>query len=96
MWEGEREGGEREGGERGGGESEKEGENEEHLECGRALCLQGCAHPLHWSERERGREIEREKEKERVRKRERERKRECLFLKGMKGALVPFSYVISL
>jgi hypothetical protein len=30
--------------------------------CGHALCLQGCAHSLHWSERERERERERDKE----------------------------------
>ncbi len=38
------------------------------------LCLQLCAHPLHWSERER--EKERERERKRQRKREKERKRE--------------------
>jgi hypothetical protein len=27
-------------------ESGKERENEEHLECGQALCLQGCIHPI--------------------------------------------------
>jgi hypothetical protein len=56
-------------------------------------------------ERERGRE--RERERERVRKREREKDRErerercriCpellfLFLKGMTGALAPFSYLV--
>jgi len=32
--------------------------NEECLECGHALCLQGCAHPLHRSEREREMVIE--------------------------------------
>ncbi len=48
-------------------ESKKEGENEERLECGHALCLQGCAHPLHWSERERWKEIKRERERERER-----------------------------
>ena len=52
--------------------------NEEHGECGRALCWQGCAHPLHWSEREREREEERGRERgrKRVRKRGRGRKRE--------------------
>ncbi len=40
----------------------------EEGECGRALCLQGCSHHLHRSERER----ERERKRERVRKRERE------------------------
>jgi hypothetical protein len=54
----------------------KEGKNEERLECGCALSLQGWAHPLHRSERER------------------EREREYLFLKGMKGALVPFRYLV--
>jgi hypothetical protein len=47
---------------------------EERLECGRALCLQWCSHPLLWSEREmegeRERGRERDNEKERVRKRE--------------------------
>ncbi len=47
---------------------------EECLECGRALCLQGCAHPLHQSERERY--TERERERERKRKREKEGVRE--------------------
>jgi len=48
--------------------------------------LQGCAHPLHWSEREREkREREREGEREkRERGREGERKR-------VMGALAPFS-----
>ncbi len=35
--------------------------------CGCALCLQGCAHLLHWSEREREREREKEGERERCR-----------------------------
>jgi hypothetical protein len=47
---------------------------EEHLDYGRALCLQGCKHPLQRSERER--EIKRERESGRERGRERERKRE--------------------
>ncbi len=47
-------------------ETEKEGENEERSECWRALYLQGCAHPLHWPEREIGRERERERERESV------------------------------
>ncbi len=88
--------------------------------CRHALCLQGCAHPLHRSEREKEKEREREIEREggRERKRERERERErgregervrkrererdveyankCyfLFLKGMTGALAPFSYLV--
>jgi hypothetical protein len=33
--------------------------------CGRALCLQGCAHPLYRSEREREREKEGGRERER-------------------------------
>ncbi len=69
------------------GENEEPGSwslsREECLECGHALCLQECVHPLHWSERGRDRE------KERVRKRKRE-----LFLKGMMGALAPLSYLV--
>jgi hypothetical protein len=45
--------------------------------------LAGCAHPLHWSERERERERKKERDKERERERERERCRiwpEMLFL----------------
>jgi hypothetical protein len=47
-------------------------------------------------ERERGREGEREGERERGREKEGEgeRKREYLFLKGMTGALAPFSYLV--
>jgi hypothetical protein len=53
-------------------------------------------------ERERGREGGRERERERGRERERVRKRErerCpeflfLFLKGITGALAPFSYLV--
>ncbi len=50
------------------GKREKEGENAE-LECGCALCLQGCVHPLYRSQREIKREREggeRERERERV------------------------------
>ena len=55
-------------------------------------------------ERERKRERERERESERERKRvkERERGREncpelsSLFLKGMMGALAPFSYLVAI
>ncbi len=54
-------------------EVEKEGDNEECLECGHALCLQRCVHPLHRSERERGR---RDIEKERGRVIKRKRKKE--------------------
>jgi hypothetical protein len=44
------------------------------LECGHASCLQGCAHPLHQSDKEREREGEKERErKEREREKERER-----------------------
>ncbi len=76
--------------------------NEECFECGRALCFQGCAHPLHQSETEKERERDRERKRERERKSERERKRErerksereYLFLKGMMGALAPFSYLV--
>ncbi len=74
--------------------------------CRRALCLQGCTHPLHRSEREREKERDREREGERERKREREREKDrerercriCLelflFLKRMTGALAPFSYLV--
>ena len=41
-----------------------------------ALCLQGCAHPLHRSERERKRKREGEREREIEREGGRERKRE--------------------
>ncbi len=40
------------------------------------------------------RKSDRERKKERVRKSDRERKREYLFLKGMAGALAPFSYLV--
>jgi hypothetical protein len=40
------------------------------LECGHALCLQGCTHPLHRSEREREKKKEGDREKEGERKRE--------------------------
>jgi hypothetical protein len=57
----------------------------------------GCTHPLYRSERERERvsKWEEEKVRQRGRKREREgeREREYLFLKGMTGALAPFSYL---
>jgi hypothetical protein len=48
------------------------------LECGRAFCLLGCAHPLHRSDRKRERERERERERgrERVWKRGRDKERE--------------------
>ncbi len=64
-----------------------------------ALCLQGCAHPLCRSEKVREREGEKEGGREREREREGERCRICpellfLFLKGMVGALAPFSYLI--
>jgi hypothetical protein len=65
-------------------------------------CLQGCARPLHRSERERGREEGRERKRERERERKRESERErvrCriwlfLFLKGMTSALAPFGYLV--
>jgi hypothetical protein len=41
-----------------------------------SLPLRGCAHPVHWSERERERQSEREKERDQERERGRERKRE--------------------
>jgi hypothetical protein len=52
-----------------------EGENEERLECGHALCLQGCAH-IGQRERERNLYKEREKERGRERRKERGRKKE--------------------
>jgi hypothetical protein len=71
------------------------------------LRLQGCSHPLHRSERERKRKKEGERERDREKRREKEResvrkrmkkrgkeKREYLFLKGMTGALAPFSYLV--
>jgi hypothetical protein len=53
---------------------------------GHALCLQGCAHPLHWSDRERERVRERE--------RERERERDVEYVQKMTGALASFSYLV--
>ncbi len=44
--------------------------------CGCALCLQECAHPFHWSEKERNREGERERERKRKREGERESEKE--------------------
>jgi hypothetical protein len=46
--------------------------------------------------REKDRQIERERGRERKKEREgeRERKSEYLFLKGMVGALAPFSYLV--
>ncbi len=57
------------------------------------------AHTLFTGQREKERERRRERERERKREggRERERKREereYLFLKGMPGALAPFSYLV--
>ena len=51
--------------------------------------MQGCSHPLHRSEREREKEREGERERFRI----------CpeflfLFLKGLTGALAPFSYPV--
>ncbi len=40
--------------------------------------------------------IKRERERKRERKRERDKEREYLFLKGMTGALAPFSYLVGL
>ncbi len=63
----------------------------------------GCAHPLHWSERERERERKRERERERGRERDviefillllTIAKLLYIFLKGMTGALAPFSYLV--
>jgi hypothetical protein len=51
----------------------------------------GCAHPLHWSERESEKEGGRESEKEGGRERERE---SICYLKGMTGALAPFSHLV--
>ncbi len=77
--------------------------------CWRALCLQGSApqayievcgaHTFFTSERKRGiyKERAREREKEGGRDREKERESEIfLFLKGMTGALAPFSYLVIL
>ncbi len=60
---------------------------EECLECGRALCFQGCTHPFQRTDREREREKERKREREIESLRKRER--EYLFLKGIMGALAP-------
>ncbi len=52
---------------------------ERERECGlnfRFLCLEGCAHPLHRSEREGGREREGGTERKREREREREKEKE--------------------
>jgi hypothetical protein len=46
--------------------------------------------------RERKKEREREREREKEREREREKEREYLFLKGLTGALAPFSYLCKL
>jgi hypothetical protein len=42
------------------------------------------------------RERERKRERERGREKERENERENLFLKGMTGALAPFSYLVAI
>ncbi len=42
-----------------------------------------------------GRERERERERERKKEGGRERERERIFLKGMTGALAPFSYLVA-
>ncbi len=47
------------------------------------LCLQGCAHPLHRSVREREKERERERESDRGRERCR-----IWFFKGMTGLVI--------
>jgi hypothetical protein len=52
------------------------GENEECLQCRRALCFQGCTHPLHQLERERERKRGRESERKRERERERDSEKE--------------------
>jgi len=72
--------------------------------------VRACADPLHWSEREREREREREKEIKKDGERESEKEGESssltrnkffncpelkfLFLKGMAGALAPFSSLV--
>ncbi len=61
----------------------------ECLEYGRALCLQGCAYPLHWSDRERKRERGRKWGERVCEKVGTER-----FLKGMMGVLAPFIYLV--
>ncbi len=60
-------------------------------------CWQGCAHPLHQSDRERDKERDRKRviEWEKEGGRERCRIWLFLFLKGMAGALAPFSYLVS-
>jgi hypothetical protein len=65
---------------------------EECLECGLALCLQGCAHPLYRSEREG---VKRERKRGRERERKKENEKERVFFKGMTGALAPFSYLVN-
>ncbi len=54
-----------------------------------ALCLQGSAHPLHRSERERERELERDKERERERVGERKREYLLVILSSRFGRLGP-------
>jgi hypothetical protein len=61
--------------------------------------VHGSAHPLHQSEREIKREREREREGEREKEKEVNMYFNCLellflFLKGMTGALAPFSYLM--
>jgi hypothetical protein len=57
-----------------------------------------CTRPLNGQrEKEREREGKRKREREKRKRGEREieREREYLFLKGMTGALAPFSYLVS-
>jgi hypothetical protein len=67
---------------------------EEHLECGRALCLQGCAHSLHWSESEKKREKERDIYMQNVVIEFISLLLTMAALKGMTGVLAPFSYLV--
>jgi hypothetical protein len=63
----------------GGRDKKREGGGErvrKSLDCGRSLCLQGWAHPLHWSERERKRDKVRERKRDKVRERKRDKVRE--------------------
>ncbi len=61
--------------------------------------MKGCVYPLHRSERERERGTERERKREGEGEREKEGGGEreiCrIFLKGMTGALAPFSYLVA-
>jgi hypothetical protein len=56
-------------------------------------CLQGCTHPVHWSER--GRERKREGESEKEREKDVELSRIVIFIfKRNDGCLGTFSYLV--